>query len=183
VSPERQRPGTGDGDAELIEFGELTPADRTELEGDESDPFDAAGETLRFRPKERHVALRDDRGRLIASAGLTLSEVEVGDARFPIVGLGGVIVNAGYRGRGLARAVVDAALERARTMGPEFMVLFCHLDRVGLYRRLGFALLDEPVLVRQPHGFERITQRTMWQALQPGGRWPDGAPVIHTLPF
>ncbi len=45
---------------EVVEFGRLTAAQRRELEGDEEDPFDAAGFTLRYRPKERHVGLRDD---------------------------------------------------------------------------------------------------------------------------
>ena len=168
---------------ELVEFGALSPAGRAELEGDEVDPFDAAGGTLQFRPKERHVALRDEHGRLVASAGLTRADVEVRGARFPVVGMGGVIVNAGARGRGLARTIVRAALDRARTMGPDFMVLFCHLDRAGLYERLGFTVIEAPVLVKQPEGFEPMTQRTMWQALRDGVHWPPGPAVIHTLPF
>ncbi len=168
---------------QLVELGDLSAAQRVQLEGDEDDPFDEAGETLQFRPKERHVALRDDSGQLVASAGMTVADVEVGGARFPVVGLGGVIVNAACRGRGLARQVVGAALDRARSMGPDFAVLFCHPDRVGLYERLGFALLQEAVLVKQPGGYETMTQQTMWQALRPGAIWPHGRPVIHTLPF
>src|ERR1700737_160913 len=99
---------------EVVEFGRLTDAQRAELEGDERDPFDAEGATLRYRRKNRHVALRDDGGRLIASAGLVTTEVEVAGERFAAVGLGGVIVNAECRGRGLARRVVQEALDRAR---------------------------------------------------------------------
>ncbi len=167
----------------LVELGELTDTDRAQLEGDETDPFDAAKAVLRFRPKERHVALRGDDGRLIASAGLTLSEVEVGGVRFPVVGIGGVIVNPAHRGRGLARTVVDAAVARAEAMGPDFVVLFCHADRTGLYLRLGFNLIEQRVLVRQPRVYAPMTQHTMWRALRPGVRWPPGPPVVHTLPF
>jgi predicted N-acetyltransferase YhbS len=168
---------------ELIEFGELSDADRADVEGDEADPFDAAGETLEFRGKELHVGLRTDDGRLVASAGITTAVVEVAGQRFDVVGLGGVIVKASFRGRGLARQVVEAAVERARAMGPEFIVLFCHPDRMGLYERLGFAAIDETVRVKQPGGYEPLAQRTMWRALAPGATWPSGAPVIHTLPF
>jgi predicted N-acetyltransferase YhbS len=168
---------------ELVELGELTETARAQLEGDEADPFDAEGGSLQFRGKERHVALRDRRGRLIASAGLTVSEVEVAGARFPVVGIGGVIVNAEHRGQGLARTVMNAALERARAMGPDFVILFCHADRAGLYRRLGFRLIDERVLVRQPHGYAPMSQRTLWLGLRPGRGWPAGPPVVHTLPF
>src|SRR5205085_2950161 len=119
-------------DLEIVEFGGLTAEQRAELEGEESDPFDAADSTLRFRAKERHVALRDDRRGLVASAGTLVVDVEVDGQRFLVVGLGGVIVNASCRGRGLARKVVRAALAKARTLGPAFVLLFCHENRAGL---------------------------------------------------
>jgi hypothetical protein len=40
---------------EVVEFGRLTDAQRAELEGDERDPFDAEGATLRYRRKDHHV--------------------------------------------------------------------------------------------------------------------------------
>lgn len=168
---------------EMIEFGEVTDEHRLALEGDEHDPFDAAGATQQFRGKELHVGLRTDDGRLVASAGLTTAAVEVGGERFDVVGLGGVIVAAPYRGQGLARQVVEAAAARSRAMGPEFIVLFCHANRMGLYERLGFEVIEGTVLVKQPGGYEPIEQRTMWRALTPGASWPSGRLVIHTLPF
>lgn len=168
---------------DVVELGELSAADRAQLEGDETDPFDGAGSPVQFRAKERHVALRDTGGSLIASAGLTRSEAEVGGTRFEVVGIGGVIVNAAHRGQGLARTVVEAAVDRARAEGPDFAILFCHADRVGLYLRLGFRPITERVLVRQPHGYVPIPQRTMWRPLHDGAVWPAGPPVIHTLPF
>jgi predicted GNAT family N-acyltransferase len=168
---------------EVVDFGALTDAQRDQLEGDEIDPFDAAGIALVYAPKERHVGLADAQGQLVASTGLTRSEVEVGDERFAVVGLGGVIVNAAHRGQGLARRVVEAALERAAAMGPERVVLFCHADRAGLYERLGFARVGGPVRVRQPHAYAAMPQLTMWRPLRPGVGWPDGPVVIDTLPF
>jgi predicted N-acetyltransferase YhbS len=168
---------------QIVEFGRLRPAQRAQLEGDEEDPFDAAGSTLEFRRKEQHVALRDDGGRLVASTGMVVVDVQVGEERFSVVGIGGVIVNAVHRGRGLAREVVEAALARARTLGPAFALLFCHSDRAGLYRRLGFAELDLPVRVKQPAGFAVIGQHTMWRALHPGASWPPGPVIVHSLPF
>jgi len=47
---------------EVIEFGRLTDAFRHQLEGDERDPFGSSGNPLTYRPKDRHVALRDDAG-------------------------------------------------------------------------------------------------------------------------
>jgi predicted N-acetyltransferase YhbS len=168
---------------EIVEFGCMTPERRAELEGDEDDPFDAAGATLRYRPKDRHVALRTDRGRLVASAGVVRAEVEVEGVRFPAVGLGGVIVNADYRGRGYAREVVEAAVERARSLGPAFVVLFCHADRSGLYRRLGFQDVAAEVLVEQPDRCARMTDCMMWRGLRRDAEWPPGPVTLHSLPF
>jgi predicted N-acetyltransferase YhbS len=168
---------------EIVDFGRLTAEQRAELEGDERDPFDAAGITLRFRPKDRHVAVQDGDGRLLASAGMLLIDVDVGDERIPAVGLGAVIVAAPYRGRGLARRVVQAALARARTMGPAFVILFCHADRAGLYRRLGFAQITSPVFVQQPDGFREMPQLTMTHALREDAAWPAGRVVVRSLPF
>lgn len=172
-----------DGRMDIVEFGRLLPAYRAQLEGDEQDPFDSMGSTWHFRPKERHVALSDDRGRLVASTGMVVVEVEVGRQRFSVVGIGGVVVNAAHRGRGLAREVVEAAMARARTLGPRFALLFCHQDRAGLYRRLGFAEVDSPVRVQQPDGLSLMPQRTMWRALHRHEDWPAGPVVVRSLPF
>ena len=117
---------------ELLEFELLTEPLRAELLGDEEDPWDAAGlPPMSWRPKERHVGLRDESGRLIATAGLLVVDVEVGDERISVVGVGSVIVNAAHRGRGLSLRVITAALEMAATLGPEIALLFCRTDRMG----------------------------------------------------
>lgn len=168
---------------DLIEYGLLTPERRAELEGDETDPFEVGGVTLRFRPKERHFGLQADDGTLVANTGLVMAEVEVGDDRFPVAGIGGVIVRAPFRGRGLARQVVEATLERAQSSEAEFALLFCRQDRAGLYQRLGFAEVESEVLVEQPSGYEVMPLHTMWKALRPGAAWPAGPLVLHGLPF
>jgi predicted N-acetyltransferase YhbS len=169
---------------ELVEFGPLTDELRAELEGDEADPWDAARvPPLQWRAKEHHVALRDDGGRVIASAGLLSADVEVGEVVFPVVGLGGVIVNRAHRGRGLSLRVVEAALAKAATLGPEFVLLFCHEDRMALYRRFGFEDVRTDVIV--DHDGERIVMpmHTMWRPLTADARWPDGRVDVHGPPF
>jgi hypothetical protein len=76
---------------EFVEFGGLRWQQRAELEGDEDDPFDAAGSTLAYQPTERHVAIQDDRGRLIASTGMLIVEVEVRAQRFSVVGFAEIV--------------------------------------------------------------------------------------------
>lgn len=168
---------------EIVEFGSLTEAHRRDLEGDEEDPFGARGITMHFRSKDRHVGLRDGAGLLVASTGMVVVEVEVEGKRFPVVGLGGVIVNAQHRGRGLGREVVQAALTKARGLGPGFAMLFCHDDRAGLYRKLGFSPVGGEVVVRQAPGYVAMPQQTMWRALREKLEWPEGRVVVESLPF
>ncbi len=169
---------------ELVEFESLSDEQRAQLEGEEEDPWGGAGlPALRWRPKEQHVGLRDDRGRLLASAGLLVADVEVARERFPVVGLGGVIVNAAHRGKGLSLRVVEAALAKAATLGPEFSLLFCHEDRMGLYRRFGFEEVTSDVLVEHDAGPIVMPMHTMWLALRGGARWPEGRVVLHSPPF
>ncbi len=114
---------------------------------------------------------------------MVVVEVEVADERFEVVGLGGVIVNADHRGRGLARTVVNAAITKAAMLGPRFMLLFCHPDRAGLYDRLGFNQVEPPVHVEQPDGYAEMPMQTMWRALADGATWPSGHLTVRGLPF
>ncbi len=171
---------------EVVEFGRLSGDQRAELEGDELDPFDAhrIDPKLQWRAKDRHVALRGSDRRLLASVGLLLAELQVGDRPLmPVVGIGGVIVAARCRGRGVADRVIVEALGRAATLGPGVAILFCHRDRAGLYERHGFAEIDPPVLVEQPDGFVETPQVSMWRAIHEGVTFPAGRVIVHSFPF
>jgi predicted N-acetyltransferase YhbS len=169
---------------EVVEFGALTDAQRAELEGGEEHPFGTEGIELAWRSKERHVMVRDDEGRLVASTGLLVVEVSAGErAPFEVVGVGGVIVAPGQRGQRLSRVVVMAALERAASVGPAFAMLFCREAVAGLYGKLGFELVEPPVHVLQPSGQVVMPLVTMWRALREGVTWPPGAVQVHSEPF
>ena len=169
---------------DLIEFGRLNDAQRAELDGGEADPFGAGGLALRWQPKELHVALRQREGPLVASAGLVLAEVQVGEAPLMrVVGLGGVIVSAPYRGQGLGNRVIGEAIRRAATLGPAVMMLFCHRDRAGLYERHGFVEIEPPVMVEQPDRFVEMPGVSMWRPLREGATLPSGPLTLHGLPF
>lgn len=171
---------------ELIEFGRLSDEQYAALVGNEEDPWDAAEFGLEWRPKDHHVAVRGDDGRLVAAAGLVVVEVQFG-ARppIPVVGVGGVIVTASHRGRGFGRTVISEALRRAEAMGPEIAMLFCRVETAGLYRRHGFAEVRGPVLVDQPDGVMEISGGgvAMWRPLKLEARLPDGIVKVNGLPF
>jgi len=171
-------------EVEVVAFGRLTEALRSELEAGEDDPFDAAGNTLTWRAKEQHVALREPDGGFVASAGFVLAELEVEDhPPEQFVGIGGVFVTAWRRGQGLGDRIVREALTFAEGLGPGLALLFCHPDRSGLYRRHGFTEVAPPVRVKQPGGYAEIPQMTMWRPLHPGAGLPAGRLTVDSLPF
>lgn len=43
-----------------------------------------------------------------------------------------------YRGRGLAREIVERYIERERSGGRKFLILTCLEDKVGMYKKMGF---------------------------------------------
>jgi GNAT superfamily N-acetyltransferase len=168
----------------VVQFGDLSFSQRAQLYGDDPDPFEMAGDRLQWQPKLRHVGLEDREGRLVASAGLVRTRLQAGDGPpQEAIGLGGVIVAAAHRGRGLARQIVGEALRLGATLGPELAMLFCLPSRVGLYERLGFCTIEPPVLVHQPDGPVRIELVVMWRTIRPGATVPAGPVRLLALPF
>jgi predicted N-acetyltransferase YhbS len=160
------------------------PAEWAAVQDGEQAPWGEEGERLQWRDKRRHVGVRGEDGRLLALAGAVTAEVVVGDGeRFPVVGIGGVIVTAAHRGRGLARKVLEAALARAAALGPSLVLLFCLPDRAGLYERFGFTAVARPILVTQPEGLAEMPLVTMWRALTSGDELPDGPVTLLGLPY
>ena len=84
----------------------------------------------------------DEDGTLIAKVGLVVVDVEAGREAFQVAGVGGVIVTRSERGKGHLRPLLEAALERAATLGAGRAMLFCAERNVGLYERFGFAVID-----------------------------------------
>jgi predicted N-acetyltransferase YhbS len=169
---------------ELVEFGTLSPERYAELVGDEEDPWDAGESRLEWRSKERHVGICDDRGRLIAAAGLVVVDVQFGELDpAPVVGIGGVIVAAAHRGHGLGWSVISGVVERAHELGPRIALLFCRPDRSELYRRHGFAEVHAPVFVDQSTGVLEMPLVTMWRPVEQAVELPAGVVRVRGLLF
>ncbi len=86
-----------------------------ELEWDELDPVSV------------HVIARDTGGAPIGTARLT-----------PEHGIGRMAVLAPWRGRGVAGALLEALIERARELGYPTLELHAQTHAIGLYERFGF---------------------------------------------
>lgn len=55
------------------------------------------------------------------------------------VKIGRVAVRQAFRGRGIAQAMIAAAMDHARAMGRDRFYLTAQSDKLGFYQRLGFA--------------------------------------------
>lgn len=163
-----------------------TKADQDEILGNGDDPFGVDEAGLTWLPKEEHFGIRHG-DRLVAHAGLLRLPIAIGDAETAeteVVGVGGVAVAPDVRGQGLARRVVTAALDHARTMGPQHALLFCRPPLVPLYRRLGWHPLDAAVLVEQPGSrLATMPLQTMVTPLHDNAHWPAGPVRVFSLPM
>ncbi|MFE5770577.1 GNAT family N-acetyltransferase [Streptomyces sp. NPDC056485] len=165
-----------------VRLARYTTTEQAEILGEGADPFGVADTGLAWLPKKEHFGITLD-GRLVAHTGLLRIPVSVGGTGIEVVGVGGVAVAADVRGRGLARLVMAAALDHARTMGPRHGLLFCRPPLVALYRRLGWRVLERDVGVEQPGGPVTMPLRTMWTPLHDGADWPTGAVRLHSYPM
>ncbi|MER6421011.1 GNAT family N-acetyltransferase [Streptomyces sp. NPDC001137] len=167
----------------VLRLAQYTKADQEEILGKSDDPFGVAWTGLTWRPKEDHFGIRRD-ARLVAHTGLLRLPVAIGATETEVVGVGGVAVAPDMQGQGLARLVVTAALEHARTMGPQYALLFCRPPLMPLYQRLGWHPLDTDVLVEQPEGrLATMPLRTMVTPLRDDVRWPSGPVRLFSLPM
>ncbi|KQV13700.1 GNAT family N-acetyltransferase [Kitasatospora sp. Root107] len=165
-----------------VRLARYTEDDKAEILGDTTDAFGVAHLGLTWLPKEEHFGIRLD-GRLVAHTGLLRLPIAIGELETEVMGVGGVAVAADLRGRGLARAVVGAALEHARTAGPPYGLLFCRPQIAPVYRRLGWQPVAGEVEVEQPGGVVVMPLCTMWTPLREGVEWPAGAVRLRSLPM
>ncbi|GGW07133.1 hypothetical protein GCM10010230_50850 [Streptomyces narbonensis] len=167
----------------VLRLERYTRAEQDEILGAADDPFGVMEAGLTWRGKDEHFGIR--RGaRLVAHAGLVRLPLVIDDTPTEVVGVGGVAVAADVRGCGLARQVVSAALEHARTMGPRHALLFCRPPLEELYGRLGWHGLDVDVLVEQPESrLVVMPLRTMVIPLRDDAAWPSGPVRLLSLPM
>lgn len=169
---------------ELVQLGQLTERDWTDVVAGEPEPFGPIGADLAWRPKDRHVALRARDGRLVAFAGAVVAALEIErEQRLEVVGIGSVMVTRSLRGQGLMSRLVEPLWRLAEDMGPDHAMLFCRPQLVELYRRRGYVEIAAPVWADQPQGRIQMPQVAMWQALHTGAEWPPGRIDVCGLPF
>ncbi|MEU7607524.1 GNAT family N-acetyltransferase [Streptomyces sp. NPDC040724] len=165
-----------------VRLAHYTKTEQNRILGDGPDPFGVADAGLTWLPKEVHFGVLEG-DRLVAHAGLLRLPLSIGAVDTEVMGVGGVAVAPDVRGRGLARTVLTAALDHARTTGLRHALLFCRPSLVPLYQRLGWRTLDQDVRVEQPGGTVTMPLRTMTTPLRADADWPDGPVHLRSLPM
>ena len=171
---------------ELVELGELTDRQWSELAAGERHPWGGEAEELTWRDKDRLLGLQAAGGRLAAVARTVPIDVVVdGSETFAVVGLGGVFVTPSERGGGLVGRLVEPLLQQASCdAGVERAMLFCRAQLTGLYAKLAFSEIQMPVWAEQPGGRRiEMPMRAMWRPLRDGATWPAGRVEVLGLPF
>ena len=169
----------------LVELDAVSAQQWRELIAGEQSPWGGGAEELSWREKERVVGIRGEEERLLAVAGTVMAVVEVAAAgSFEVLGIGSVFVTRAARGQGLVARLLEGLLAQPLREGfPERAMLFCRAQLVGLYAKLGFQELGEPVWADQPAGRIEMPLRAMWRALRAGVTWPPGRVEVRGLPF
>ncbi len=80
---------------------------------------------------------------ILASAKRYILRASVGDRRVSVLGIGAVFTPPERRGRGHARALIDALLDEAAGEGHHFALLFSEIGP-GYYERMGFRVVPRP---------------------------------------
>lgn len=168
---------------EAIELQNAGPEQWAAVLDGEQQAWGPAGEDFLWADKQRHVAVCDEAGQPVALAGAMVARVTAGTETFPVAGIGGVLVTRRMRGRGLARLVIEAAMQLARELGPERAMLFCDEKLRPLYARFGFLAIDAPVSAEQPGGRVLMPMSAMWAPLAEGIDWPAGDVAVQGRPF
>jgi GNAT superfamily N-acetyltransferase len=146
------------------------------------DPFDAAGFNIANRAPELHFVLEAD-GLAASHLCVMRAEVSVGDKKFHVGGVGGVVTRGDAQGKGYAARLLKFALEYFEgEWHADAGMLFCFQSRVPYYAKQGWQLLGSPVLIEQPSGQIEYPARSM---IFPLGEtvWPEGTVQVHGLPW
>jgi len=160
----------------------LTESDQQKLFGWGEDIFNVNPLTLDWRHKDQRFVLYDNE-EPVSHAGILSHIVTVNDEPILVAGLGGVVTVPGARRKGFARQLVLDAMRFAES---EWKVraglLFCRPQMLAYYERLGWQIVESPVMIEQPGG--KIVAPLQVMVIPFGDwAWPSGTVELQSLPW
>ena len=120
---------------------------------------------------------------LVSRLGIIERVVSVGQRSVRVAGISGIITHPEWRGRKIASAVLNKAVEFIKSkMDVEFALLLCRQEVAPVYVRLGWMLVDGPTTFWQPAG--EVTYPKLTMVLECGKKsWPTGPIDLGGLPW
>jgi GNAT superfamily N-acetyltransferase len=138
--------------------------------------------TLSWREKDWHFFVDVD-GEPVSHVGVLRHDVRVDGVPVPVAGLGGVITEPGFQGRGFAQALLREAVAFMRDeLGADFGFLFCLPRLVLFYEGQGWRTLPRPIRIEQPGGALESPVEVMVLPLR-DRPWPPGKVETQSLPW
>lgn len=118
-----------------IEELRLTPDDESQIAGLLARCFDTDfGGRTAFRQRH-HVRLVVRDPDIVGHMAVTIRDIRQGSRLIPVIGLAEVATDPDHRGRGIATALLDAAIAEGRQGPAQFVLLF---GDAALYHAAGF---------------------------------------------
>jgi len=141
----------------------------------ETDPYEWA-------PLHWFVLARHD-GELVGMVSALERTVTVAGQPIRIAGIGNVITATPWRKRGIATALMQRAQAFSFVeLGASFCMLLCESHLIAFYQRLGWQLVEGPLVFNQPTGKTTWKDHTMVLP-RSGETWPSGVIDLCGLPF
>jgi aminoglycoside 2'-N-acetyltransferase I len=122
-------------------------------------------------------------GEVVSILNIVDRQASVGERPVRLGGIGGVATHPDLRGKGYAAQVMEAAARfMADSMGVDFGLLVCHPRLIPYYSRLGWQVVQGPLMADQPQG--KVTMEHIVMILPCVRKaWPPGAIDLCGLPW
>jgi GNAT superfamily N-acetyltransferase len=120
---------------------------------------------------------------LVSRLGIVERVVAVDRQSIRVAGISGVITHPEWRGRKIASAVLNKAVEFIKSeMNAEFALLLCRQEVTPVYARLGWKIVNGPTTFWQPG--RKLTYPKLTMVLECGQKsWPIGPIDLGGLPW
>ena len=168
---------------ERIEEMRLTPADDRAIARLLLRAFDTEFDGRSYFKQRHHLRLIQREGHeVLGHMALCMRDIRVADTLVPIIGLAEVATDPDHRGRGIATALMAAAITEARASLAEYFLLF---GDQPLYAASGFVPQANPYVAVGMEGARtgqvesRLADTLMVLPLR-GGHW-DGTATVDML--
>jgi GNAT superfamily N-acetyltransferase len=166
---------------ELRQAEFLSDVEKQKLFGWGDDIFGASSLELRWRGKDHHFLIYIN-GSPVSHVGVLKHSVSVGGQSVTAGGVGGVVTVPEEQHRGHARELMQHATRLLEQWRVAAGLLFCLKRMVPYYESQGWRLVEQPVLIEQPHG--EISSPLEVMVLPFAGHpWPKGDIKLNSFPW